>query len=487
MAPIALLLLLAMAVAPQDAASSDVVEPARPAIEPWPVASAGRKESQQPLTERHGAPQPAAVLLGASGGSGLDHRRGLVEGLVERAEASSRLHGGRRDDYEEEYDDDDDDDDIMDASGAASLQADVNSEKMQIFLRDIEKLYSRGFRRSNALRSKKGRDDWQGVGHIRRHDEELVAADQSAVEKNSSSQVDSNNVVLAGRKSINLTSLSYVLKKPFLTVQAQDLNRDDKVSFYVSVAFEDQVIFHWFLNGKPFEEYDSMQTVDMKSFVEPATNKTLFSRVSIVEVDHLLKLPTVSGKYEIHCAVTVDLTQKDVKHVLTPQLTDFCPPANCFDRHAICSNGKCICAAPYPVMLTSVHSTCRTESFLETPCYHNDQCLYTTNNSECIDQGWCACKKGYGRTVQHLCVQKTGVNSRCDSDAQCKAFNASCILSHCTCNSDSVEEGDHCVVISRSVNRLHSSAVSLHRFQEIGTAVLVVGLALCSRRGPLVS
>ncbi|CAN7992211.1 unnamed protein product [Ixodes hexagonus] len=505
MAPVTLLLLLTMAVVPQDAASGDVAEPARPAVQAGPVASAGRLESQQSVSERHGAPQPAAVISGGSGGGWSDQGRGLAGGLAEGAgglaegaggtaegaDAPQRLlRGGRRDDYEEEYDEGDDDEDIMDVSGAARVKTDAKSENMQIFLRDIEKLYSRGFRRSRALRSKTAsRNGWQDVGHIRRHDEQLMAADQQASENLSSTHdgTNPNNVVLAGRKSINLTSLSYVLNKPVLTVQAQDLNKDDKVFLYVSVAFEEQVGFRWFLNGRPFEEYDSMQTLEMTSFVDPVTNKTLFARVSMVEVDHFLKLPTATGKYEVHCAVTADSTVQDVKHVFAPHLTDICPPANCFDRHAICSDGKCVCAPPYPVVLSSVHTTCRTESFLETPCFHDDQCLYTANNSECIDLGWCACRKGYGRTVQHLCVQKTGLNSRCDSDVQCKPFNASCVLSHCTCNSDSVEEGDRCIFMSRSVNRLHSGAVSLRWSREIASAVLVVGLTFCSPRGSSVS
>lgn len=415
------------------------------------------------LGDRQVAPQPAATVLGKSGNSRLGQRQEAAVGLGDRADAPDRLRGGRRDDYEEEYDDDDDDDVIMDVSGTARLKTDEQSEKMHIFLKDIEKLYSRGFRRSHALRSKKSRDGWVDVVHIARHDEQLMAADQASQDKNATQlgETTLKNVVLAGRKVVNLSTLPYAPKNPFLTVQIRDLSRDDKVSFYASVAFEEQVGFHWFLNGRAFDEYDSMQTVDMKSYVDPTTNKTVHSRVSLVEVEHLLKLPTVTGKYEIICNVTVDFLEKEVKYALEPQLTDDCPPANCYDRHAICRTGKCVCDSPYPVRLNSVHTTCRTESFLETPCHHHDQCLFTTNNSECIDQGWCACQKGYGRTPQHLCVKKVGVNSRCDSDANCKSFNASCILSHCTCNSDSVEENDRCIVISRSVNRLHSGVSSL--------------------------
>lgn len=375
-----------------------------------------------------------------------------------RALAAPRVRGGRRDDYEEEYDDDDDDE-IMDVSGVAHLKKD-EMEKLQPFLKDIEKLYSRGFRRSHVMRSKKTRDGWLGMVHMQRHEDQQLMTGE-AMDKNATVGGEAQPfVVVAGRKPVNISALPYLLKQPTLTVQTRDLSRDDKVAFYMSVSFEDQVAFHWFLNGRPLEEYDSMQILDMNAPTD-AGNKSTHSRVSQIEIEHLLKLPTSTGKYEINCTATVDYTQYSLKYVIEPQLTDDCPPANCYDRHAICRNGKCVCDSPYPVRLSSVHTTCRTESFLETPCHHHEQCQYTTNNSECLEQGWCACKTSFGRTPQHVCVKKTGVNSRCDSDGQCAVYNATCILSHCTCNSDSMEENDHCIVVSRSVNRLHSSTTAV--------------------------
>lgn len=375
-----------------------------------------------------------------------------------RALSAHKVRGGRRDDYEEEYDDDDDDE-IMDVSGAARLKKD-DMEKLQPFLKDIEKLYSRGFRRSHMMRSKKNRDGWLSMVHMQRHEDQQLMAGE-AMDKNATVGGEVQPfVIVAGRKPVNISALPYLLKQPTLTVQTRDLNRDDKVAFYMSVSFEDQVAFHWYLNGRPLEEYDSMQILDMNAAAE-AGNKSTRSRVSQIEIEHLLKLPTSTGKYEINCTATVDYTQHSLKYVIEPQLTDDCPPANCYDRHAICRNGKCVCDSPYPVRLSSVHTTCRTESFLETPCHHHEQCQYTTNNSECLEQGWCACKRSFGRTPQHVCVKKSGVNSRCDSDNQCAVYNATCILSHCTCNSDSMEENDHCVVVSRSVNRLHSSSTAV--------------------------
>ncbi|KAL3190873.1 hypothetical protein MRX96_019124 [Rhipicephalus microplus] len=347
----------------------------------------------------------------------------------------------------------------MDVSGAARLKKD-DLEKLQPFLKDIEKLYSRGFRRSHVMRSKNHHDGWLGMVHMQRHEDQRLMAGE-AMDKNATVGGEAQPfVILAGRKPVNVSALPYLLKQPTLTVQTRDLNRDDKVAFYMSVSFEDQVAFHWYLNGRPLEEYDSMQILDMNSVAE-AGNKSTRSRVSQIEIEHLLKLPTSTGKYEINCTATVDYTQHSLKYVIEPQLTDDCPPANCYDRHAICRNGKCVCDSPYPVRLSSVHTTCRTESFLETPCHHHEQCQYTTNNSECLEQGWCACRRSFGRTPQHMCVKKSGVNSRCDSDNQCAVYNATCILSHCTCSSDSMEENDHCVVVSRSVNRVHSNSASV--------------------------
>lgn len=374
-----------------------------------------------------------------------------------RALTAQKVRGGRRDEYEEEYDDDDDDE-IMDVSGAARLKDEM--EKLQPFLKDIEKLYSRGFRRSQVMRSKKSHDGWFDMVHMQHHEAQQLMVGE-AMDKNATVGGEAQAfVVVAGRKPVNISALPYLLKQPTLTVQTRDLSRDDKVAFYMSVSFEEQVAFHWYLNGRPLEEYDSMQILDMNAATE-AGNKSTRSRVSQIEIEHLLKLPTSTGKYEINCTATVDYTQHSLKYVIEPQLTDDCPPANCYDRHAICRNGKCVCDSPYPVRLSSVHTTCRTESFLETPCHHHEQCQYTTNNSECLEQGWCACKKSFGRTPQHVCVKKSGVNSRCDSDVQCAVYNATCILSHCTCNSDYMEENDHCVVLSRSVNRLHSSATAV--------------------------
>ncbi|KAK8770874.1 uncharacterized protein LOC144113437 [Amblyomma americanum] len=396
--------------------------------------------------------------------------------------AAQGVRGGKRDDYEEQYDDDDDE--IMGMSGVARLKKGEQMDKLQPFLRDIEKLYSRGFRRSHVMRSKAAHDGWKDLIRIQHNeDQQLLAAD--AQDRNATVGGEAlPNVFLAGRKQVNISALPYLLKQPTLTVQARDLSHDDKVSFYMSVSFEDQVAFHWYLNGRPLEEYDSMQILDMNTVID-AANKSTHSRVSQIEIEHLLKLPTSTGKYEINCTATVDYTQHSLKYVIEPQLTDDCPPANCYDRHAICRNGKCVCDSPYPVRLSSVHTTCRTESFLETPCHHHEQCQYTTNNSECLEQGWCACKRSFGRTPQHVCVKKTGVNARCDTDGQCALYNATCILSHCTCNSDSMEENDHCVVVSRSVNHLHSATTAVK--PRSATAALAVAVALGGFCGLLVS
>lgn len=471
MAALASLLLLLTVMAAVEAAADAVGAPKQDGGQPAP-ARAQQASLLAPL--QAGPPVPLGSVIGALP-VGQRHSGSQVK-------AAEKVRRGKRDDYGEEYDDDDEE--IMDVSGAARLKKDDQMEKIQPFLKDIEKLYSRGFRRSHVMRSKRNHG-WLDMVHMQRHEDQQLVASGEAQDRNATAAGEAQPYVyLAGRKPVNISALPYLLKQPSLTVQTRDLSRDDKVSLYTSVAFEDQVAFHWYLNGQPFEEYDSMQILDMNSVLDSG-NKSIHSRVAQIEVEHLLKLPTSDGKYEINCTVTVDYVQHSLKYVIEPQLTDDCPPANCYDRHAICRNGKCVCDSPYPVRLASVHTTCRTESFLETPCHHHEQCQYTTNNSECLEQGWCACKRGFGRTPQHVCIKKTGVNSRCDGDGQCAIYNATCILSHCTCNSDSMEENDHCVVVSRSVNRLHSGATAIQ--QPLAVAVIVGTAALHGLCGLLTS
>lgn len=247
------------------------------------------------------------------------------------------------------------------------------------------------------------------------------------------------------KKRVNLSSLPYIAREPYLTVLANDLDVDDKVVLYVSVAYKHRVSCRWYLNNQSFDEHDFIQNMDIKSY--QSDNDTYYFRICHVEVNHLLKLPTSTGRYEFTCSVSVDYEEQLVNHVLAPALSDACPPAKCSHRNAACENGKCVCDESHPVRLDSVHTTCRTESSLEDPCHYGLQCLYTTQNSECVNQGWCACKSGYGRNIRYECNKKVGVNARCDSDSECKMFNASCILSHCTCVSHAIEENDHCVDI----------------------------------------
>ncbi|XP_064485179.1 uncharacterized protein LOC135397503 [Ornithodoros turicata] len=209
------------------------------------------------------------------------------------------------------------------------------------------------------------------------------------------------------------------------------------VELSCSVGYQAQVSIFWTLNGRPLEDYDLLSEETVPE-----------GRVSNLVIKNLARLPTSTGVYTFNCTTLTDYDLSTVHLDVNIPLSDMCKDADCSERMAVCRDMSCACEGYYKVRLTSKHVTCRDESYLETPCMYNEQCLSTTKHSECTSKGWCACVKGYGRTDHNKCVPKVGVRSRCNSEDECADYDATCILNHCTCFSHKRELGDRCVSIS---------------------------------------
>lgn len=239
--------------------------------------------------------------------------------------------------------------------------------------------------------------------------------------------------------------------------------RTDKgVQLFCSVAYQAQVSIFWTLNGRPLEDYDSM------------TEETVpEGRVSSLSIKNLARLPTVTGVYTFNCTTLTDYDLATVHLDVTIPLSDMCrdQDTDCSERMAVCKDMNCACEGYYKVKLMSKHVTCRSEAFLETPCMYNEQCLSTTEHSECTSRGWCACIKGYGRTEDHKCIPKVGARSRCNSEDECADYDATCILNHCTCFSHKKEQGDRCVNIAE---RLESRRLPYNDAPGLGSCSLVL-------------
>lgn len=277
-----------------------------------------------------------------------------------------------------------------------------------------------------------------------------------------------------GPKPFNMSSLPYLFQNPYLTVHTSDFETEGKIAIYISASFEQNMSCKWFLNGRPLDEYDVMETKDIGSY--EVDNRTFLKRACHLEQEHVFRLPTLTGSYEFGCLVTMDSSSKMITHTLSPLLTDSCPPANCYTRNALCQEGTCICGGAYPVRIHSVHVTCRPAALLERPCQYDQQCLHTAEHSECVEERWCACKPGYGRTQNYLCTEKAGVNARCETDDDCLLFNARCILKHCLCNRNATEDNHRCVDIGfwrDHVHRIHGGATAL----GLSTRVILLALS----------
>lgn len=211
---------------------------------------------------------------------------------------------------------------------------------------------------------------------------------------------------------------------------------DKGVQLFCSVAYQSQVSIFWTLNGKPLEDYDQLSEESVPE-----------GRVSSVLIKSLARLPTMTGVYTFNCTTLTDYDLATVHLDVSAPLSDSCQEhgPECAERMAVCRGGSCVCEGYYKVRLASKHVTCRSEAYLETPCMYDEQCLNTTEHSECTSRGWCACLKGYGRTEGHKCVPKVGARSRCNSEEDCADYDATCILNHCTCFSHKKEVNDRCV------------------------------------------
>ncbi|XP_077523789.1 uncharacterized protein LOC144134849 [Amblyomma americanum] len=215
-----------------------------------------------------------------------------------------------------------------------------------------------------------------------------------------------------------------------------DVHMGKSVQLFCSVAYQSQVSIFWTLNGKPLEDYDSLSEETVPE-----------GRVSSVLIKSVTRLPTMTGVYTFNCTTLTDYDLATVHLDVNMPLSDACQDTSteCADRMAVCKNSACVCEGYYKVRLLSKHVTCRSEAYLETPCMYDEQCLNTTEHSECTGHGWCACLKGYGRTEEHKCVPKVGARSRCNSEEECADYDATCILNHCTCFSHKKELNDRCV------------------------------------------
>lgn len=251
--------------------------------------------------------------------------------------------------------------------------------------------------------------------------------------------------------------------------QIYDVRFGKGLQLYCSVAYQSQVSIFWTLNGKPLEDYDSLSEETVPE-----------GRVSSVLIKSLTRLPTMTGVYTFNCTTLTDYDLATVHVDVSVPLSDACqePGTECAERMAVCRGASCACEGYYKVQLLSKHVTCRSEAYLETPCMYDEQCLNTTEHSECTSRGWCACLKGYGRTEDHKCVPKVGARSRCNSEEECADYDATCILNHCTCFIHKKELNDRCVNLAE---HLEGSKLPYGRGGRLSSVAEVVVLAVLLR------
>ncbi|KAM7283132.1 uncharacterized protein ISCGN_000278 [Ixodes scapularis] len=240
----------------------------------------------------------------------------------------------------------------------------------------------------------------------------------------------------SARQAANRPKMKFEKGKPHI----YEKRSEKSVDLFCSVAYQAQVSIFWTLNGKPLEDYDSLSEETVPE-----------GRISSLSINTLTRLPTRTGVYTFNCTTLTDYDLATVHLDVSLPLSDECGGqhnTDCAERIAVCRDKSCVCEGYYKVKLNSVHVTCRNEAFLETPCMYDEQCLSTSNHSECTSRGWCACLKGYGRTEEQKCVPKVGARSRCNSEDECADYDATCILNHCTCFSHKKEFGDRCINIA---------------------------------------
>lgn len=228
------------------------------------------------------------------------------------------------------------------------------------------------------------------------------------------------------------------------------LSSNDTLQLECFVGYNTHASVSWTLNDRVLLEVDEskLQTIDYKGV------KVMISTIFIRNV---LKLPTFKEIYVFKCIYLFDDEMQTAQSVVHARVSDDCQTdKDCAPRNARCVSSRCACASPqYPVKLQSVHTTCRVEAFLETECVYDEQCESVEPKSECTVHHWCACIHGYARDAWSNCLPKNaGLRSRCNSDRDCAAVGANCVLNHCSCLGDAEERGGKCVTKNRTTDEL---------------------------------
>ncbi|CAN8001341.1 unnamed protein product, partial [Ixodes hexagonus] len=165
------------------------------------------------------------------------------------------------------------------------------------------------------------------------------------------------------------------------------------------------------------------------------------AKVSVLRIGGWQVLPTDTGVYPFKCNTFADFKVASDTALVRSNLTDTCGgpgavPGKCEARGARCVDNHCACLDDrHPFKLPSVHTVCWPEAKLGAQCYFQEQC--STPQSDCmVPLGWCACKQGYGRSLDaSRCEPRASgqPRARCAKHADCATSNAQCVYSHCEC------------------------------------------------------